>query len=137
MRGAPQEQQGPSDSLAVADQSEDLDQWERRASLGRRVRLDQQVRTEIRDLSGCLGLPALQDLQETMGIRESREHLGRKAAKEIKGKQDPQAPLALRGSLVSQDFQVWMDWWVPGASRACTVPKETRDPAASRALKDR
>lgn len=71
-----------------------------------------------------------------MGIRESRGDLARKEAKETKGNQAPQAPLALRGQLVSQDFQVEMDYQVCGASRACLVQKVMKDCVASRALED-
>lgn len=50
VRGALQDQQAPLDSLVEPGQSEDLDQWERRASLERKARLDQPVRMESRDL---------------------------------------------------------------------------------------
>lgn len=71
-----------------------------------------------------------------MGTRERLEDQGRRAAKETKENQAPQDQPVARGRWGSQEFLVWMGSQVPGASRECTGPRETRVSGVSRAPKD-
>lgn len=71
-----------------------------------------------------------------METRESRVDLDRRAVKETKEKLGLQGPLVPRGLWVSLEFLESMDRLVPGGSRACTGPKETRDCGVSKALED-